>query len=92
VVWVAFEVSTTPRLPPNVKLSSGGRAERSEPSGTRVAAAVCLYVQFTPRALRRCTYEGVARRSFRLLRYDLLLQIDPSRRAKSWLHPEAQDL
>src|SRR6516225_2197362 len=47
--------------------------------GTRIAAAVCLYVHFRAwPSVGRILDRGVARRSFGLVRLDLLLQIDPS--------------
>src|SRR5439155_1040337 len=59
--------------------SAAGAASLSCPLPEAGAAApVCLYVHFCS---RRCVGSildrGVARRSFGLLRYDLLLQIDP---------------
>src|SRR5262249_559542 len=61
------------------QLSSGGRAECREAPETRIAAAVCLYVHFCSRPrVESILNRGVARRSFGLLRCDLLLQIDPS--------------
>jgi hypothetical protein len=46
---------------------------------TEDAAAVCLYVPFHSRfSVGSILNGGVARRSFGLLRFDLLLQIDPS--------------
>jgi hypothetical protein len=46
---------------------------------TKKAAAVCLYVAFHSGSLvGSILNRGVARRSFGLLRFDLLLQIDPS--------------
>ena len=59
--------------------SAAAAAENLELRETRIAAAVCLYVPFRARpSVGRILDRGVARRSFGLLRLDLLLQIDPS--------------
>src|SRR5262249_2014287 len=64
---------------PNATAQQPGPLERQYTTKDRPAAPVCLYVAFrTRRRVGSILDRGVARRSFGLLRYDLLLQIDPS--------------